>query len=79
MVGGETVTFAGEGFSTNIADITVVIDGVNCDVTSASLTEIQCTTGPRPGLVDSSLDIFIAGKGSVSLQGLLFTYANYWS
>ena len=36
---------SGSDFSSNMADITVEIDGVNCAVTSASTTSVQCTTG----------------------------------
>jgi len=79
VVGGETVTFKGDGFTTTKADVKITIDGINCVVKSATMTEIKCETGKRPGLHESSLDIYIKGKGHVSRQGLLFTYANYWS
>jgi hypothetical protein len=62
-----------------VSDITVTIDGIDCAVSSATGTEIKCVTGKRPGLKTSTLQIFIRNKGSVSLQGKLFTYVNYWS
>ena len=40
---------------------------------------MTCTTGKRPGLIPTSTVIYIAGKGLVSTQGLVFTYANFWS
>jgi len=65
--GGENISFAGTGFSNNISDYNIIIDGINCPVYFANSTIIQCTTGPRPGLVNSSLSITIANKGQVSL------------
>ena len=48
-------------------------------VTAATATSVTCTTGKRTGLRESSLEINIAGKGLVSTEGLVFTYANMWS
>lgn len=79
VVGGTEVTFTGTTFSPVKEDVTVVIDGINCAVTSSSTTEIKCTTGKRPGLVMTSLDISIKDYGSVSLQQKVFTYVNAWS
>lgn len=53
--GGETVTFTGTGFPTSINDVTIIIDGVDCAVQTASETQITCTTTKRPGYVSSSL------------------------
>ena len=30
--GGENISFAGTGFSNNIADYSIIIDGINCTV-----------------------------------------------
>lgn len=73
------MTFVGTDFSTNIADYTIIIDGVACAATAANTTSVTCTTGKRPGIVKASLSIHIAGKGFVSLKGMLFIYANLWS
>jgi hypothetical protein len=40
VTGGETISFQGTGFTTNAADVTVTIDGIDCSVTSSSATEI---------------------------------------
>jgi hypothetical protein len=40
---------------------------------------VTCTTGKRPGRVESSLEIFIDGQGLVSNRGLLFRYVSVWS
>jgi hypothetical protein len=79
VVGGDDVTFTGTGFSSDITDYKITIDGIDCPAKSANLTSVTCTTGKRPGLVKSSLEIFIKGKGLVSTKGLIFIYANYWS
>ena len=79
VTGGDSVTFTGLGFSTNTADYKITLDGINCQVTAASSTSVTCTTGKRPGLFPTSTVIYIAGKGLVSTQGLVFTYANFWS
>ncbi|XP_074660960.1 fibrocystin-L-like [Tubulanus polymorphus] len=47
---GQTVTITGTGFSNTAADVSVNIGTVPCNVTSASLTQIQCTVGAHsPG------------------------------
>jgi hypothetical protein len=79
VTGNTPVTFTGTGFSAVPADNTVVIDGIPCVVTSSSITEIQCTTGKRPGLRTSKLDIKVANKGSVSLQQKKFLYCSFWT
>lgn len=79
VVGGEDVTFTGTGFSATQGDYSIKIDGIDCVVKAAASTSVTCTTGKRPGLKNSTLEIMINGKGLVSNQGLLFTYANYWS
>ena len=51
VTGGDSVTFTGVGFSTNTADYTITLDGINCPVTAADSTSVTCTTGKRPGLI----------------------------
>jgi hypothetical protein len=78
--GGETLTLTGTNFVSTTSDITVTIDGIDCAVTSASSTQIQCTTGARPGIVeDTTLEIYIDGYGSVSTQSIVFRYVSLWS
>jgi len=78
--GGETITFSGSGFSSNTLDYSVLIDERPCSVVEADPTYFKCVTSNRPGLFPKpSLDIKIAGKGSVATQGLIFRYVNYWS
>jgi hypothetical protein len=61
VVGGTSVTFTGTSFTTDTTKYTITIDGINCPVSAASLTSVTCTTGKRPGLIESSLEIYIAG------------------
>ena len=39
-LGGETITFTGTGFSNSKTSVTVTLDGIDCAVTSSTLTEI---------------------------------------
>lgn len=57
----------------------VTLDGINCPVSAASLTEVKCTTDKRPGLPKTVTEIYIKGKGLVANQGNVFTYVNMWS
>lgn len=79
MTGGDTITFTGFGFSQNKADYTISLDGIICNPVSATATSVSCVTGKRIGLIPTTTSIFIAGKGLVSTQGLVFTYVNLWS
>jgi len=79
VTGGTEVTFTGTGFVTDTSLITVTIDGIDCPVSAATATTVTCTTGDRPGLVESSLKIYIDGQGLVSTRGLLFRYVSAWS
>ena len=77
--GGETLTFTGTNFIADPTKYTIIIDGIECPVSSATETSLTCTTGDRPGLVESSLEIYVEGMGLVSNRGLLFRYVSFWS
>jgi len=79
VTGGESVTFTGTDFSADVDDYKIILDGIICDVTAATTTSVTCTTNKRPGLVESSLEIFIKDKGLVATQGKIFLYVNLWS
>ncbi len=65
--GGTSVTFTGTNFPTSTSDVTINIDERACTVTSATSTQIVCTTSNRPGLFpDTSLEFVINGKGNVA-------------
>lgn len=80
--GGTIITFHTTFFdSKNAADVSVKIDGLDCDVTVASNTMIQCTTRPRPGLYleDPSLEIYVQGRGKIDTREKVFRYVSLWS
>lgn len=79
VTGGTVVTFTGTGFSSVISENSIVIDEVPCVITAATATSIICTTGKRPGLRTSRLDIKVANKGSVALQQKVFRYVSFWT
>jgi len=57
VVGGTTVKFAGTGFSSVLTDNKIMIDGIECVVSAANATEVECVTGKRPGLRTTTLEI----------------------
>ena len=61
VTGGTQVTFSGSNLNADKSKYTITIDGRNCPVDSASTTSVICTTDDRPGLVESSLEIYIEG------------------
>lgn len=46
-INGQELTIKGTGFSLDKADVSVSVDGVNCKVSSSSLTEIKCKLEPK--------------------------------
>lgn len=66
VTGGTIVTFTGEDFSDQKDKYTIMIDKRECEIQSATATSVTCKTADRPGLVKSSLEILIDGKGLVS-------------
>jgi hypothetical protein len=79
VTGGTSLTLTGTDFSTDTSLYSIIIDGIDCPVSSATSTTVTCTTGKRPGLVESSLQIYITGYGLVSNRGLLYRYVSVWS
>ena len=83
--GGTTLTLTGKNFITNVAQISVKIDNVPCNVTTVTLTEITCTTGAAPILalrtnsLESKLTIFFSGKGYSVTNGIQYFYVDRWS
>uniref|UniRef100_UPI00193AC945 fibrocystin-L-like n=1 Tax=Styela clava TaxID=7725 RepID=UPI00193AC945 len=77
--GGTPITITGTGFSVDTADVSVTIGGVVCDVTSTSLTTIECTTNSRNGSIETAVIVNIAGKGQSLDIGAKFYYIDLWS
>ena len=82
VVGGTELTISGTSFNTNNPnDVTVLIDGIACDVTLVNGNLIQCTTGPRPGLylTEPSLVVSFANRGKSDVSKNIFRYMSLWS
>jgi hypothetical protein len=79
VVGGTDITFTGKWLATDISKYNIVIDGIVCPVSAVTSTTIKCKTGKRPGLVATSLVMFISGEGNISTRGLTYQYVNVWS
>jgi hypothetical protein len=69
-LGGDKVRFSGTNFDADKSKYTIKIDGVDCPVSAATTTYVECTTGRKDQLDQSSLSIFIEGKGYISNDDL---------
>lgn len=78
VLGGTTVTLTGENLLGGAT--TVLFDDRECTVTSASATEIVCTSDDKPYVPDTPVTkIEIEGLGLVATQGLVYRYVSLWS
>lgn len=80
--GGTAIAISGPNFATaTAAAVTVLIDGVECDVSLATPTLIECTTRPRPGLYVTAptFEVIIAGRGKADVGKNFFRYMSLWS
>jgi hypothetical protein len=77
VFGGYTVTLTGKYL--NISAPEVKIDGVECQVTSYTATQIQCIAGARPKLPTegNSFDVVFDDVHAVTLEQ--FKYVMRWS
>ena len=79
VLGGESVTFYGTGFSAT-STTTVTIDNRDCAVTSQTVDSITCTTMDKPYVADEpKLVIHIDGVGNVATKGMVYRYVSRWS
>nr|XP_054765687.1 fibrocystin-L-like [Lytechinus pictus] len=62
---GDTITIAGSSFSEEPSDVTVILDFVECNVTSSSNTSIECVTGNHSAGT-YYLEVHVRGKGIAS-------------
>ncbi|XP_071488092.1 fibrocystin-L-like [Diadema antillarum] len=59
---GDSITISGSAFSNDTADVSVTIDGVECTVTSASTSTVQCNVGAHSaGIFD--VEMYVDGLG----------------
>ena len=61
VTGGTEIVFAGENFPTDTSLYTITLDGINCPVSAATSTSVTCTSGSRPGLIETKTEIYISG------------------
>lgn len=81
VLGGDTITFTGTGFSAS-ATTKVSIDDRDCvvDTNAASTTSITCTTSNKPYKPDEPrLVINIDGFGNVATMNKVIVYVSLWS
>ena len=60
--GGLAITIAGSGFSTRLADNTVVIDTAPCVVTAATASQLVCVTSPHVAS-STAYSIYVTVRG----------------
>ena len=79
--GNTPLTFTGSNLSTEIGKYTILLDGVECLVSEASIDSVKCTTQPRIGefLQDPTIEIWIQDKGLAAAEGVIFRYVSLWS
>jgi hypothetical protein len=78
--GGTTITIRGSSLPADVADAAVVVDGVNCDITAASASEVVCTSGVRQAVPSAaSFSVHSRTHGSAVLAGHTFRYMDRWS
>lgn len=46
---GTVITLSGSGFGSDPELVSVTIDGVSCNVSAVSDSQLRCTTGSQPG------------------------------
>ena len=62
LSGGTSVTITGSGFYGSISDVTVMVSGLTCVVTSVSYTKVICTTSAGYALTANlSVTVFTSG------------------
>jgi len=89
VTGGDTVKFVFSlfeeaGFVSNKALYKITMDGVDCPVSevakiSATKASVTCVSGERRGLKETTLELFIEGKGNICTRRKAFLYVSLWS
>ena len=76
----EPITISGGfGDSVTAADVKVTIDGVECEVQTASSTTIECNSGMRTTTGGGTMIINIAGQERAASQGHTVLMGRKWS
>ncbi|XP_053372927.1 fibrocystin-L-like [Mercenaria mercenaria] len=80
--GGNTdMTITGERFSDTKSEVSVEVDGVACEVTSSTLTQIVCSTGAHNGTKLSEVVVLVNNlRATAATDNILrFLYADVWN
>ncbi len=77
--GSTLVTLNGTGFGTDTSAISIIVDGVECVVQTATGTAITCLTGARPSIPSSTNFSVSVSQNRATLTCAPFTYAYRWS
>ncbi|CAG2205079.1 unnamed protein product [Mytilus edulis] len=77
--GGSTLTITGTGFGNNPAQVDVTIAGTTCTVSTATDTQIVCTTGQHTPSQKTSVTVEINGNGIADQTDAEFYYVDVWS
>ena len=79
--GGTPITLTGSGFATS--GNKVLIDGVNCNITAESETEIKCLTNSHDGCIEVEVIVDVPTKGYAQQpdddKATLFYYIDRWN
>lgn len=81
-LGGTTLTIRGTGFDgVAAADVSVVLNGVPCAVTTVAATAVTCVTGARDTIRATSVvvDVRTKGRALVNEVNTYFRYLDRWS
>lgn len=78
--GGTPVTIQGTNLPESMEDALVEIDGITCEVTSASAEALECITGERPVVPEvQSFRVASSSSGNATIMGEGFKYKDLWS
>lgn len=83
--GGTDLILTGDFLQTDVSKIKVYIDDVECAVSTATSTQINCITGPAPSIpyrrssLQSEIKIQFEGSGFAIVNGTKYFYIDRWS
>ncbi|EFA79993.1 IPT/TIG domain-containing protein [Heterostelium album PN500] len=75
LTNGGKVVVTGTNFGNQISQVTVTIGGVNCPVTSASHTTLECTIPAGSGS-NKPVAVVVGGQNTPQQGGAVFKYSN---
>ncbi|XP_069815730.1 fibrocystin-L-like [Dendropsophus ebraccatus] len=77
--GGTKLTITGSQFSPDISAVTVTVAQAVCDIESASITYIICTTNAQSPSLRTKVRVYIEGQGIAKMDNADFFYIDVWS